>query len=182
MALRVNILQCWGRPGLARLILHGKYYTCWWPGVERSQSISSLSVDPVNSPSIFHHLYHKINIVLMRQFNLVQTFQRTYASSIKLPHPINLVLTLSDDILDCDHLTSKHYLMRWSTIHFLWQLKPCCSDFLLTHWGQDKKAVILKLTFSDEFLRMKIVAFLFKFHWTIHHWFIMAWCQSDSLV
>ena len=127
MALRVNILQCWGRPGLARLILHGKYHTCWWPGVERSQSISSLSVDPVNSPRIFHHLYHKINIVLMRQFNLVQTFQRTYNSSIKLPHPINLVLTLSDDILDCGHLTSKHYLMRWSTIHFWYD----SSDFFI---------------------------------------------------
>ena len=49
----------------------------------------------------------------------------------------------------------------------------------LTHWGRDKMA-ISQTTLSNAFSLMKILVFLFKFHWSLflsvqstifHHWF-----------
>ena len=94
-------------------------------------------------------------------FNQQQTFQRTYASSIKLPHPTNIVLIIYNAI-DCGHLTSKYYLMRWSTIHFYVAAEALLSRFffyintLMTRQNGHN--------FEINFSCMKNVLIWFKFH------------------
>ena len=47
-----------------------------------------------------------------------------------------------------------------------WQNKVSLSRDELTHWGGDKMVDILQ-TFSNGFSSMKIVVFLFEFHWNL---------------
>ena len=58
----------------------------------------------------------------------------------------------------------------------------------LTHWGWDKIAAILQMTFSNEFSCMKIFIFSIEFHWSLflrfqlttsHHWF-RQWLGAAS--
>ena len=47
----------------------------------------------------------------------------------------------------------------------------------LTHSGRDKTAAILQMTFSNAFSWMKLIVFLFKFHWNMFPGVQLGICQ-----
>ena len=66
----------------------------------------------------------------------------------------------------------------------------CLSLHVLTHWGQDKVAVIFQTTFSNEFSWMKMYQFRLRFHWSLlprvkstrfHPWF-RYWLGADQAI
>ena len=61
---------------------------------------------------------------------------------------------------------------------FVYGCNSCLrSQHQLTHWGQDKIAVILQSIFSNPFSWMKMRKFWFKFHWSVFSWVLLIITQ-----
>ena len=85
---------------------------------------------------------------------------------------ITLILPSRPLCRHCDALSWRHHTRGRFVLTFVWQ-------YLLTHWGRDKMAVIFQTTVSNAFYWMKMHEFRLRFHWslflrfelTFQHWF-----------